>query len=160
MGLIDGVLSTLPGFLERGEVVEVEFDPGVISFEKLVKKAKEAGCAVRVFTRTDGQHRIAEKIAGSSAVRSNGKVKPDKEPKYYLLQTKLRFVPMTGLQAARVNGRINEGDHEQFLSPRQLDLLKTIEAHPEAGWKNAIGRDPAAAWSDVERIERKIEGGQ
>lgn len=160
MGLIDGVISTLPGFLERGEVVEVEFDPGVIPYDKLVRKAKEADCANRIFTRTDGQQRIAGKIAGSLAVRSDGKVKPDKEPKYYLLQTYLRFVPMTGLQAARVNGRINKGDHKQFLSPRQLDLLNTIEAHPEAGWKSAIGRDPTAAWSDVERIERKIEGGR
>ena len=157
MGLIEGVISTLPGFLQGGEVVAVEFDPEMITFEELVKKAMASDCAERLFTRKDEHQRIAAKLLGQSARRSDEKVRPDKEPKYYLLQTNLRHLPMTGLQAARVNASVREGDFKRFLSPGQLDALKAIQAHPDAGWTNSIGKEVSRAWEELERVRAKIE---
>jgi hypothetical protein len=155
-GLINGVVSTRPGFLENREVVEVEYDPHVISYENLVKKALKAECTAPVFTRTEAQHRIATKIVGDIAVLSSDRIKPDKEPKYYLSRTSLKFLPMTPLQAARVNATINEPDHRTLLSPEQLELLAFIEAHPKAGWKNVIGLDLVTAWKAAGMIRDKV----
>jgi hypothetical protein len=155
-GLINGVVSTLPGFLANREVVEVEYDPHVISYEDLVKKARKAECTAPVFTRTDDQHLIAKKIVGDLAERAGEKIKPDREPKYYLSHTTLKFLPMTPLQAARVNAMINKPGHRALLSPKQLELLAFIEAHPKAGWKNVIGLDLVTAWKEAEMIRDNV----
>lgn len=149
MGLVKGVVSTLPGFLAGKEVVEVEFDPRVISYADLVKKAQASQCIAPVFTRTDEQQATAKKIVGDKAVQNSGEVKPDKEPKYYLSRTELRFLPMTGLQAARVNALLKRPDHLELLSPAQRSLLERIRKNSEAGWKNVIGKDLTAAWADL-----------
>jgi len=63
----------------------------------------------------------------------------------------LRFVPMTELQATRINARIGHGDFEEILSPSQLDLLRRIRANPKAGWQPAIGKPLLEAWSAAQR---------
>jgi len=156
LGLIKGVISTFPGFIGKYEVVRVEFDPEQISYKELITEAKKSGCAERVFTRSKKQHAIAKKLIKDKAVRNDEKMRPDKEPKYYLFKSKLRFVPMTPLQAARINAQLNRPDHMTLLSPTQTELLKIIDKNPKAGWKSAVGIDPAAAWIDAARIMNKI----
>jgi hypothetical protein len=146
---VKGVVSTRPGFLAGSEVVEVEFDPEVIAYGDLVKEARASRCATPVFTRSDRQQEIARKIVGDQAVPNRGKVKPDREPKYYLSRTELRFLPMTPLQAARVNALLRKPGHLEWLSPSQTVLLKRIQEDPEAGWKNVIGKELMAAWADL-----------
>lgn len=158
LGGIDGVVGTMPGFLDKLEVVEVEFDPEVVDYDMLVKKAQSAECAARVFTRSDGQHKTATKLVGRSAVRHDGRVRPDKQPKYYLSKSPLCHVPMTGIQACRVNAAVgSKSDARIYLSPRQSQLLSVIEKHPDAGWPDATGRDDlAAAWREAAAVAAKV----
>jgi len=52
LGALDGVLATRIGFLQRHEVVEVEFDPERLAYERLVREAQKMSCARRVFARS------------------------------------------------------------------------------------------------------------
>lgn len=55
----------------------------------------------------------------------NGDFAPDREPKYYLLKSRYAGLPLTGLQAARVNALIGQRrSPDALLSPRQLALLE------------------------------------
>ena len=142
---MDGVVATLPGFLDGREVVDVTFDPKVLSYDDLVMRAARADCVKPIFTRNDEQKRALLKFGGlendARAEHNEDEIRPDKEPKYYLSRTNLRFVPMTPLQAARVNATVRAGDPAGYLAPSQIDLLRRIEAAPEAGWKSMIGVD-------------------
>lgn len=126
---IPGVVSTVPGFLDGAEVVEVEFDPTRVNYASLVTSARGFECASRVFARTDSQAEVAAKIVPAATQRSDDDIRPDGEPKYYLSRTPYRAIPMTDLQAARVNARIGDGKSpDNLLSPRQLALLAKVRA--------------------------------
>lgn len=158
-GALDGVLKTRPGFVNGHEVVDVTFDPAVIPYAKLVQHAENNSCAVRVFTKSKEQQGIAEKIVGNAAQFSNEAAIADPEPKYYLSQTLLRFVPMTETQAARVNAAIGQGrDPKRFLSPRQNEFLRLIKDSPKAGWRNGIGEDFLASWNHALTVAESVLG--
>jgi hypothetical protein len=148
-----GVIETQPGFLEKKEVVLVTFNPKEISYADLIKKADEAELASMVFTLDEDQQKIASEIVGERAKRTAFKWKSDSQPKYYLSKTPLRFVPMTYMQAMRVNASLKEKDHLKYLSPTQLELLEVIRAKPDAGWKSAIGKRLTRAWKELPEVE-------
>ncbi len=156
LGDIPGVVATQPGFLGGVEVVDVAFDARRIDFADLVAKATKMQCATRVFCRTDAQQKAASR-GEVSATRSDEPIRPDREPKYYLAQTPLRHVPMTELQACRVNAAVGrQRDPKPFLSPRQIGLLDAVTKRPDVGWPNAIAtRDLVKAWSDATDIARR-----
>jgi hypothetical protein len=159
LGALRGVLATQPGFVEGREVVEVQYDPAVVTFANLIKEARKMECASRVYCRDDAQLRAAASIVGSEAVRSSEAVRPDAEPKYQISRTPLKYVPMTSVQACRVNAALGEGrDPKAFLSPRQLTLLEAIGAHPDAGWSAAIGTDMLTAWRSAQGITSRTNG--
>ncbi|MBI4178437.1 thioredoxin family protein [bacterium] len=162
LGSLPGVLSTRPGFSGGHEVVEVVFNPGTIPYDKLVSAAKSQGCALRVFAENDGQRQIASEIVGRGAVEPAGTVRPDAEPKYYLSQTPLKFVPLSATQSARVNAAIGMGlNPDRFLSPRQIDLWAVVQRYPNAGWKSKIGApDIARAWDEVMQIAARALTGK
>ncbi len=148
LGAMPGVVETRPGFVDRLEVVEVLYSPKLVAYEELLVRARKAKCASRVFARSDQQYVAAAQIVGSDIERNNDPITVDKEPKYYLAQTLLKHVPMTELQAARINAALpTKADTAPFLSPRQLALLAIIEAHPQAGWAEVVGtQDLIPAW--------------
>ena len=140
LGRLPGVVSTVPGFLGKDEVVELEFDPRVIKYQELLSKAKAMDCASRVYTRNETQQETASRLMGSAALRSDDAIRVDSEPKYYMSQTVFKHLPMTALQAARVNAAIHrKQDPKRFLSPKQIAMLGVIEAHPDTKWPVAIG---------------------
>jgi hypothetical protein len=155
---LPGVVSTRPGFVAGMEVVEVEFNPRALPYDKLLDQAMQAGCATRAFTRDDRQQAAAARRLGGSAVRSKEAIRPDREPKYYLSKTPLRHLPMTPVQAARVNAALGRnGQAEGFLSPRQLELLGKISRHPKGRWPDAIGvTDLPAAWRAAQDVARRL----
>lgn len=146
---IKGVISTKPGFMGGYEVVELEFNPKIISFEDLVKKGKSNNVASHIFTVNSGQSAVAKDIVGEGSVSPSSSFRADSRPKYYLSGTLYSYVPMTNLQIARVNASLGSlRSPDSFLSPRQLELYKYIENHQELNWPNSLrSSDFNAAWN-------------
>ncbi len=137
---VKGVISTKPGFMGGYEVVELEFNPGVISYEDLLKKARLNNVASHIFTVNAEQSAAAKEIAGEGHISELGTFRADSSPKYYLSRTLYRHVPMTNLQLARVNAAIGSFQSpDTFLSPRQVELFRYIEEHKELNWPDFVG---------------------
>ena len=152
---VNGVLETQAGWMNGREVVEVKYNPFKVSFENLVTEAKDAKCASHVFTEDNNQASSAEKIVGKNSASKKSKFRLDKEPKYYMSKSIYRFIPMTQLQAAKVNSKIGQGQSpDALLSPKQLELLNFIKKHPNKKWKSAINVDLVKAWEVTEKLER------
>ncbi|MBL7826275.1 MAG: thioredoxin family protein [Saprospiraceae bacterium] len=132
-GSIPGVVETEPGYQDGKEVVRVWYDPVSIKKSELEAMSKPKGV--------------------SACARNEG-FRTDSQPKYYLSQTPYRFVPMTTLQACRINSWIGKGGSpDEWLSPRQLALLKKIQENPGKKWQSMIGeKDLAGAWEQVEKV--------
>ncbi|MFN7119513.1 MAG: VPGUxxT family thioredoxin-like (seleno)protein, type 2 [Saprospiraceae bacterium] len=155
LGQLEGVMATEPGFMNGREVVQVKFNPNIISFEKLVKAGSQVKCADQVFTNDNQQKTVAEKLLGKNAVAGVNNFRLDNERKYYLSKTIYRFVPMTPLQAARANALVGKGKSpDAVLSPKQVQLAKYIEDHANKDWKNVIGEDLISAW---EQVNKKVQ---
>ncbi len=150
LGQLEGVVATEPGFMNGREVVQVQFNPNIISFEKLVKAGSQVKCADQVFTNDNQQKTVAEKVLGKNKVADSNHFRLDQDRKYYLSRTIYRFVPMTPLQAARANALVGKGKSpNEVLSPKQIQLAKHIENQPNKGWKNVIGEDLIIVWEQV-----------
>jgi hypothetical protein len=84
---------------------------------------------------------VARHLLGKMAQPLTSEPRPDTEPNHHLLQTPLRFVPMTEVQAARCNAALAPGSSnapEQALSPRQRELLRRAETSGRKDWPLAI----------------------
>lgn len=148
LGQLDGVVATEPGFMNGREVVQVTFDPNIISFEKLVKTGNQVQCADQVFTDDNQQKTIAEKVLGKNSVDDINNFRLDNDRKYYLSKTIYRFVPMTPTQAARANSLVGKGNSPNaVLSLKQIELAKYIQENPNKKWENAIGKEISEAWA-------------
>jgi hypothetical protein len=139
-GKFDGVMATKAGYMNGSEVVEVSYNPNTITLEELILKGKQNNSAERLF--------IDEKISTKSniPIKPVGNFRVDPENKYYLFQTDYKFIPMTALQATRINSLLSEGKScDYILSMRQLDRLKLIRSSLVKP-KNMIGMDLITAW--------------
>jgi len=136
---VNGVISTKPGFMGGHEVIELEYNPDIISYEDLVKKARSQNVARHIFTENSEQSSIAKKIVGESAVSPKGTFRADSRPKYYLSGTSYKYVPMTNTQIARVNAAIGGLQSPNiFLSPRQVEIYNYIQGHQDLNWPNMV----------------------
>lgn len=121
------MVKTRQGWLESKEVVEVWYDPKVISYESLLGFADDNECARQVWTRNEKQQSVAQEKVGDRSKLFKDAIRLDKEQKYYLLQTPLKELALSEAQASRVNASL-EGNWKQYLSPTQLkqaeELLK------------------------------------
>ena len=153
LGQVEGVVKTRPGFMNGTEVVTVEYDPEIISYETLIKESQEQSIADRIYTENDAQKSIAGKIMGNSRISDRNKFRLDREPKYYLSKTIFQYLPMTELQATKVNSSIGEGKSpNQWLSQKQLALLEIIQTKPQKAWPSAIGVSIEDAWDKANQI--------
>ncbi len=131
LGGLDGVLNTRAGWIDKFEVVEVTFDASRISYENLLERALELGCASKVFAHGESQIAIARAIAPDRVIpiaspAANAKKSDDK---HGLNSTWLRFVPLTPMQATKINAALGNGQSpSHLLSPRQRRLAARIEA--------------------------------
>ena len=114
------------------EVVHIVFDPNVISYEKLLEKARQLKCTNAVYTFNSEQEKAA-KAYGIDTVISwsedlETKQVQTSEQKYYLRNSIYGILPLTELQAVKINsllaGMGGRWKPEDFLSPRQKTLLK------------------------------------
>jgi hypothetical protein len=105
LGDLHGVIKTEPGYNNGAEVVKVNYDQNKITKESLTAAAKEKN--------------VADKIHNDY---TNYKV--DKDIHYYLKNSKYNVVPMTAIQATKINSLIGKGESiERLLSPRQKNIL-------------------------------------
>ncbi len=128
LGQLPGVLATRIGMLRRQEVVDVQFDPTVISYLDLLAKAKELQCARTVFARTDEHEAVAKKQSDLTVVRTDEPTDTRTTQQYHLAHNKAyHLLPLTALQATKVNAAL--ADHENpdpWLSPTQLKMKRSI----------------------------------
>lgn len=150
IGALSGVTETKPGFMGGREVVQVKYDPSVISYEELAGTAKNARCNSHVYTDDKGEKKKAAGIVGVGNISSESDFRLDGDVKYYLSKTHLRFVPMTELQAARVNSQIGKSaPYADILSPRQLAIAEKVKTDKALRKENLIGMDIGEAWEKI-----------
>jgi len=131
LGSINGVSSTRSGWRNSLEVVRVDYDPTVVDYKTLLTEAQKFNCATKVFAHTNSQLTVAKQAVGSKAEKVSGNMRDAKasDQKYYLLQTAARYLPMTELQATKVNSLIGSRKAvDDALSPRQIKLVNRISA--------------------------------
>lgn len=146
-GKMDGVIGTEAGFMHGREVVRVTYDPAQISYADLVKGGQAASCADRAYCSSEAQREVANEILGKGNAGEPAKFRSDHQNKYYLSRTNWRFVPMTSMQATKVNARLGSGQSiDDLLSPRQKALYAQVRKFPNRKWKNQIGQPFVAAW--------------
>lgn len=130
LGDLDGVLATRSGMMGDDEVVEVVYDPAVLGFEMLVESARKLDCASAVYAHTAGDLALARGLVGDLAkpAPERARMVADDQVKYALKRTPMARLPLTPLQAARINADIRLGpDPRRWLSPRQLKLLDAVK---------------------------------
>lgn len=150
IGKIDGVVETQPGFMGGREVVQVQFDPEVVSYEQLVEKAIDSDVASHVYVEDNQQQQQATKLIGKTNISKASSFRIDREPKYYLSKTIYQYIPMTDLQAVKVNSLIGQNQlPDALLSPIQLSLLQVIRDNPKTKWSSAINEDFLVAWDNA-----------
>ncbi len=129
LGALDGVVWTRPAFVGADEVVEVTFHVRETSFTALVRRADELDCAAKVYALDDEQLERARRVVGERATECPGALR-DAEPSdanHSLNASPLRFVPLTAMQATRVNAELASGrDALGWLSPRQRALAERV----------------------------------
>ena len=137
LGSIDGVVSTRTGWRSGREVVEVRYDPRMVSLERLLKASRP--CANRVFV--PAKHLATAKAVLGDRVERGIDMRPSpKDDRYQLQHSSLSRVPMTELQAQRVNADLgNRRDPRRWLSPRQLSLAENIARKPNLKWPAPTG---------------------
>lgn len=123
IGKIKGVFKTAAGFMNGREVVNVTYDPEVLSEKQLIKKANKSRCADQVFTNDKSISKTASKLIGSNNVAATSDFRYDQDQKYYLKKSKYSSIPMTEYQMMKVNSMIGSGQNPtSILSPRQLEI--------------------------------------
>ena len=107
-------------------MVEVWFDPKLLSFAQLLEHGRIKDCARRVWWRHESHAELAKKALGELAAPAPPALRLDKEQKYYLLQTPLAALPLSEAQACRVNASLQDEGFFRFLSPRQAKAAATL----------------------------------
>ncbi len=129
------MVDTHSAWIGQHEIVSVTYRPESIAFRDLVRTAKAHGCATRVWTTTDVQLEVARGEVGDAAKPLSESIRAAKasDQIYYLERSPLRFLPLTPLQARRVNAALHlKSDPLTWLSPRQRELFVAIEAAVKA----------------------------
>lgn len=131
MGSVDGVYATTAAWRDGLEVVSLLYDPDEVEYATLVEKAKGFKCTSRVFAHSQSQLAVAKRLVGEKAVMAKDSQRPryakTSDQKYYLANSALRSLPMSGFQMMKLNSALGlKQPYESLLSPRQKELLQKI----------------------------------
>lgn len=151
LGKIEGVVGTRAGFMHGHEAVELQFNSEVISYGELLRKAKRTGVVRNAYVLSEDQKKRALQQLEDARVAWATTFHPDRQIKYYLSQTPYRYLPLTSMQAIRVNQALAERKNpDVFLSPGQLTMLAYITEHPYLNWQRRTDdTDFTSSWSKV-----------
>lgn len=149
LGQLEGVVSTRAGFMNGAEVVKVKYDAEVVKEKDLLSFAASKQCADGVFTNDQREVKAAQKL--KIRTKKEGKFRTDSQPKYYTYNTPYKYLPMTDLQALKVNSALSsQMSPDDFLSPRQKEIFKTLR-NKKDHHKNVIDSDFASSWYEIIR---------
>lgn len=131
-GAVDGVKFTQSAWYDGKEVVNVVFDPTIISYTSIVETALKVRCASTVYTRSASQEKVAMKLAHEQAEpiaeKEFGRPAKPSDQKYYLRNSPLRLLPLTAVQETRVNSALGRREKpNQYLTVSQYEMLKAIQ---------------------------------
>ncbi len=166
LGTLPGVKNTHSAWLRGKEVVEVTFDPNIADLKSLVNLASQVKCVSEVITTNERQTKLLQDAGGiaSSALEPGEKLTSAKESdqRYYLKQNAMQYLPLTALQATRINSALRlKKDAEIYLSPRQKTLLTRIKEVLQKSPAQLDGMafpDSSAAMADYQdRLQSKLE---
>lgn len=124
------MLDTRAAWIGKREIVQVQFDSKQLSYAKLLEFAMGHSCDQWIYATSDAQLSTAKKVIGDKVERFDGKPRVAKtsDQLYYLSKSPLRFLPLSPVQARRVNGALGTSqDPNPWLSPRQIALIPAIE---------------------------------
>jgi hypothetical protein len=160
LGRLDGVVATRTGMVGRDEVVEVEFDPAVLDPATLTGKAKAMSCFRKVVAAGASADEAPEP---ADILDTSGN-----QQQYHLwLRKPWHFVPLTGLQATKVNAALlYRTDPAAYLSPSQVAIQQRLQALYAKNWRALddlegavrVDRAPAELGDYWRRIEREVGG--
>ncbi len=137
LGDIDGVLGTRTGWRSGREIVEVRYDPRRIKLTDLLTAGRR--CADQVYVPA-GEVAVARTIFGDRVGRGVSLRPSPSDDLYQLTHSAFARVPMTTLQAQRVNAALGAGRApSKWLSPRQVELGRAIQRRPTRGWPRPTG---------------------
>jgi hypothetical protein len=147
MGNIEGVIETQAGFMNGSEVVKIIYDADKLDEAQLLAYASEKKCADALYSNDQREISIAKKLKIKTA--NEGVFRADSQPKYYIFKTTYKDLPMTGPQALKANAALSNGSSpDEFLSPRQLEVLILIE-NQKIKSQNAIDKDFTLMWNKL-----------
>ena len=119
------------------------------------RKVKREKCADALYSEHQYSDTKVRNIFSKNQIRKSTNFKIDKEPKYYLSKTTYSKIPMTPMQAVKINAAIGLGqDPKSLLSPRQLKIFihlgkitnPTWASEPhDLDWQNKM----FIAWDDL-----------
>ena len=126
LGNLDGVIETQAGFMNGTEVVKIKYDANQLNEKELLAYASKRKCADALYSNDQREIYAAKNI--KLKTEKKGKFRADTQPKYYIFKSDYKYLPMTSLQALKVNTALSNGNvPDEYLSPRQLEVLKLIK---------------------------------
>ncbi|KAA3606016.1 MAG: hypothetical protein DWQ01_17625 [Planctomycetota bacterium] len=138
LGALQGVYATTPGWMGKREVVRVRYRPDQIDFPTLVQEAQKLKCAQQVIATNQTQFVQAKQLVGERALREGPPWRPVEfgERKYHLKQSVLQYLPLTPMQAVKVNVALGRRqDPSPWLSPGQVRLAHRLRSLEESALK-------------------------
>ena len=160
LAAIPGVVGTGTGKLAGREVLQVTYRPARLSFRELLEQVAQEVRVDLVYAGDQAQLETARRLMRGRVRRLQSAPEPVAEPssdKGYLRRSHLRYLPLTPLQALRINADLaNSRGASRWLSPRQLRLAVLLaqarSSHPEV----LTGLDPPSSLDDLGAYEIEI----
>lgn len=139
-GKLDGVIATNAGYMGGSEVVTIQYDQSKIGLEELIKFGKLQNNADRLFTNENSK-------INSIPISKQSSFRQDAETKYYLYKSDYKYVPMTDMQATKLNAALGHGlKDDSMLSPKQIQYYKSILDKDKSKLKSQIGNGIVDGW--------------
>ena len=139
-GKLDGVIATNVGYMGGSEVVTIQYDPSKIGLDELIKIGKSQNNADRLFTNENLKN-------NSIPIKKPSAFRQDAETKYYLYKSDYKYIPMTDMQATKLNAALGNGlKDDSMLSPKQIQYYNSIKDKDKSKLKNQIGKGIVDGW--------------
>ncbi len=150
---IKGVAHTEAGYMGGKEVVKIKYNPDIVKYEDILCTAVAENCADITFTNDKMEQTATQFIIKKNAFAIKN-YRPDNTQKYYLSNSKFKYLPMTELQASKINSALgNQKSANEFLSPRQLGLLNKINLDSKDNLKIYFNEDFEDSWWKLNAVK-------